>query len=71
MEFAGKANGGGSVAGIGFMLQRDVLLEQLDVPSVILFRKPRQDLTLQAHAGFEDVVRFRQARLRNGGPLLG
>ena len=61
----------GPIGRIGLVLERDVLFEGLDVTVGDLFGEAGEHLTFQAHAGFEDVMRLRQARLGDGRPLFG
>jgi hypothetical protein len=46
-------------------------LQALDIVRRDLFGKSGKDLALQAHPGLENIMGFRQARLRDRGALIG
>ena len=48
----------------------EVPLEALDILIGDFFGKSSKDLALQAHSCLENVLRLRQARLRDGGALV-
>ena len=71
MELSRQTDGGGAIVSIGLRLERDMLLQTLDVLLGDLFGKPGKDLPLQAHPRLEDVMGLRQARLGDGRALVG
>ncbi len=54
----------------GLRFESHVLLQSLKILIRYLCRQTGQDLTLEAHPGFKDVVGLGQARLGNGRPLV-
>lgn len=70
MEFPRQTDGSGSIMLVGFRFQMYMPLQAFDVVGRNLFRKSDKDLALQAHPRFKDVLRFRQARLRDSGALV-
>lgn len=71
MEFPCQTDGSGAIMLIGFRFQMYMPLQALNVVGRDIFRKSDKDLALQAHPCLENIMGFRQARLRDRGTLIG